>query len=312
MNIIRNIVTAALMTVVTTLLLGIVYPLAVTGIAQVLFPDKANGQLMERNGKVVGSRIIGQGFSSAGLFPVEALGRRHRLRCGELRGHAAWSDQQEAGRQRQGERRDGAQGECDRPGPDRPGHHFGVGPRSSPLACGRGLPGRPRCPRARDVRVGCSRARRLAHRRTSARLPRRTARQGARAQPRARRRPSHEGAGEVTVDLCVQFLRRCDGHGIVLRDACRAAWWSWPSPPPWFRPAIARHRSPNWSKHGAWRLRFTSNSRTPRMLRTGRSWPIPTMPRRPRPTRPGRLGKLSNATSRRFGPCSRRLASATT
>ena len=68
MNIVRNIVTATLMTVATTLLLGIVYPLAVTAIAQAFFADKANGQLIERNGTVVGSRIIGQGFSSAGYF----------------------------------------------------------------------------------------------------------------------------------------------------------------------------------------------------------------------------------------------------
>ena len=68
MNIARNLVVAALMTIVTTILLGIVYPLVITGIAQVAFPDKANGQLIERDGKVVGSRIIGQGFSSPGYF----------------------------------------------------------------------------------------------------------------------------------------------------------------------------------------------------------------------------------------------------
>jgi potassium-transporting ATPase KdpC subunit len=68
MNITRNLIAAVLMTIVTTLLLGIVYPLVMTGIAQVAFPDKANGQLIERNGKVVGSRIIGQGFSSPGYF----------------------------------------------------------------------------------------------------------------------------------------------------------------------------------------------------------------------------------------------------
>jgi potassium-transporting ATPase KdpC subunit len=68
MNITKNLLTAVLMTVVTTLLLGLVYPLVVTGIAQVLFPGKANGQLIERNGKVIGSRIIGQAFSSPGYF----------------------------------------------------------------------------------------------------------------------------------------------------------------------------------------------------------------------------------------------------
>ena len=56
------------MTVVTTLLFGIVYPLAMTGLAQAIFPAKANGQLVERNGRVIGSRIIGQAFSSPGYF----------------------------------------------------------------------------------------------------------------------------------------------------------------------------------------------------------------------------------------------------
>src|SRR5262247_4324692 len=68
MNITRNLIAAVLMTIVTTLILGIVYPLVITGIAQVAFPEQANGQLLERDGKVVGSRIIGQGFSSPGYF----------------------------------------------------------------------------------------------------------------------------------------------------------------------------------------------------------------------------------------------------
>ena len=56
------------MTIVTTVLLGIVYPLLVTGIAQVAFPSKANGQLIVKDGKLVGSKLIGQPFSSAGYF----------------------------------------------------------------------------------------------------------------------------------------------------------------------------------------------------------------------------------------------------
>ena len=68
MNLTKNLIIAVLMTIVTTLLLGVVYPLVVTGLAQALFPDKANGQLIERNGKTVGSRIIGQAFSSPGYF----------------------------------------------------------------------------------------------------------------------------------------------------------------------------------------------------------------------------------------------------
>jgi K+-transporting ATPase ATPase C chain len=68
MNITRNLMIAVLMTIVTTILLGVAYPLVVTGLAQALFPDKANGQLIERNGKTIGSRIIGQAFSSPGYF----------------------------------------------------------------------------------------------------------------------------------------------------------------------------------------------------------------------------------------------------
>jgi potassium-transporting ATPase KdpC subunit len=68
MRINHNLKVAVLMTVVTTVILGIIYPLVVTAIAQVVFPDNAKGQLIERNGMVIGSRLIGQGFSSPGYF----------------------------------------------------------------------------------------------------------------------------------------------------------------------------------------------------------------------------------------------------
>jgi potassium-transporting ATPase KdpC subunit len=64
----QNLKIAILMTVATTVLLGIIYPLVVTGLAQVLFRDKANGQLIVRNGEVVGSRIIGQAFAGPGYL----------------------------------------------------------------------------------------------------------------------------------------------------------------------------------------------------------------------------------------------------
>jgi K+-transporting ATPase ATPase C chain len=64
----KNLITALLMTLATTVLLGIIYPLVVTGLAQVLFPQKANGQLIEANGKLVGSKIIGQAFSGPSYF----------------------------------------------------------------------------------------------------------------------------------------------------------------------------------------------------------------------------------------------------
>jgi len=58
----RDIVTSALAVVVLTVLLGLVYPLAVTGISQVAFPSQANGELIRAGGKVVGSKRIGQSF----------------------------------------------------------------------------------------------------------------------------------------------------------------------------------------------------------------------------------------------------------
>src|SRR5580765_8316358 len=64
----KNLITAVFMTVVTTILLGIIYPLVVTALAQALFHDKANGQLIVKNGTVVGSRIIGQAFGSDSYF----------------------------------------------------------------------------------------------------------------------------------------------------------------------------------------------------------------------------------------------------
>ena len=64
----KNLVTAILMTVATTILLGIIYPLVVTGIAQVLFPKQANGELIDVNGKVVGSRLIAQAFTGPEYF----------------------------------------------------------------------------------------------------------------------------------------------------------------------------------------------------------------------------------------------------
>jgi potassium-transporting ATPase KdpC subunit len=64
----KNLLIAFWFTLVTTVMFGILYPLAITGLARVLFPERANGQLIERNGEIVGSRIIGQAFSGPGYF----------------------------------------------------------------------------------------------------------------------------------------------------------------------------------------------------------------------------------------------------
>jgi K+-transporting ATPase ATPase C chain len=64
----KNLLTAVWFTLVTTILFGVIYPLAVTGLSQVLFQDRANGQLLEKDGKIIGSRIIGQAFTGPGYF----------------------------------------------------------------------------------------------------------------------------------------------------------------------------------------------------------------------------------------------------
>src|SRR6266849_4436886 len=63
-----NLITAVLMTIVTTVLLGMIYPLTVTALAQLLFHDKANGQLIPGANGPIGSRIIGQTFVSDKYF----------------------------------------------------------------------------------------------------------------------------------------------------------------------------------------------------------------------------------------------------
>ena len=68
MKLARHLVPAILMTLVLTVLLGIAYPLAVTGLARLLFADQAAGSLLRRGGRVVGSRLIGQPFAGPAYF----------------------------------------------------------------------------------------------------------------------------------------------------------------------------------------------------------------------------------------------------
>src|ERR1700694_4516008 len=64
----KNLLIALWFTLVTTVMFGVLYPLVITGLAQVLFPGRANGQLIQQNGKIVGSKLIGQSFTGPGYF----------------------------------------------------------------------------------------------------------------------------------------------------------------------------------------------------------------------------------------------------
>ena len=64
----RQLVPALVLFLAFTVLTGVVYPLVVTGVAQVAFPSRADGSLVKRDGRVVGSRLIGQGFEGARYF----------------------------------------------------------------------------------------------------------------------------------------------------------------------------------------------------------------------------------------------------
>ena len=64
----KNLLIALWFTLVTTLMFGLIYPLGITGLAQLFFHDRANGQLISKDGKLVGSRIIGQAFTGPAYF----------------------------------------------------------------------------------------------------------------------------------------------------------------------------------------------------------------------------------------------------
>ena len=76
----RDIVTSIIGIIVFTVLLGLVYPLAITGVSQVAFPGNANGQQIHLDGKLVGSKLIGQSFDS----PVIGKNGKPEEKKGEL------------------------------------------------------------------------------------------------------------------------------------------------------------------------------------------------------------------------------------
>ncbi len=68
MNLFKHIYPAVALTIVLTVLVGIIYPLVVTGLSELLFKEKARGSLIEKEGRVIGSRLIGQPFKGPGYF----------------------------------------------------------------------------------------------------------------------------------------------------------------------------------------------------------------------------------------------------
>src|SRR5664279_728819 len=142
----KNLITAVLMTIATTLLLGILYPLLVTGLAQVIFPKKANGQLIRgKDGVVVGSRLIGQPFSGPGYFSFAAVRcGRCRLRRQRLQRLKSGTDQRAVDCSRQWRRRQTASRESRHAYPCRSGDDIGFRTGSAYLASGGGVPDSPR------------------------------------------------------------------------------------------------------------------------------------------------------------------------
>ena len=132
----REIRPALVVLIALTLVTGLVYPLAMTGIAQVIFPYRANGSMIERDGKVVGSELIGQVFESDKYFhgrpsattapdpkdPTKTVPAPYN--AANSGGSNLWTLQQGFDRSGQGRHRQASEGKPRLASPGRSGDHF--------------------------------------------------------------------------------------------------------------------------------------------------------------------------------------------
>ena len=187
----RQLVPAVLTFLAFTLLVGVLYPLAVTGVSQVAFGDRADGSLVRRDGVVVGSSLLGQPFADEGSFHPRpsAAGDGYdgaassASNLGPTNADLLTTIEERVAAYRE---LNGARRGCARPGRRR--HRLGVGARPGHLARQREAAGPSRGAGTRARARARARARRRQHARSHARVHGRAARERPRAQPRTRRR----------------------------------------------------------------------------------------------------------------------------
>ena len=182
------------MTFFTTLLLGIIYPLVVTGLAQLLFHDKANGQLIVRNGEVVGSRIIGQAFTGPRLSALASVGGRQRIRRRQLWRHQLRSHEPHVDRPRERRCRAPASGESWTASSHRSGNYLRVRLGSRYHSSSSGIPGSAACSPTRPEQGPTAPSHSPVHATAPARISGRAASQCAGGQSRARPTEADFGA----------------------------------------------------------------------------------------------------------------------
>ena len=242
---------ALLVFTLMTVLTGIAYPLVVTVISQVVFPAQANGSLIVKDGKVVGSALIGQPFDDAEVLLEPALGDRpRRIQRRGVVGLEPRSAERHAHRQRPWS---GGRPQGGRPGelaahPRRPRNRLGQRPRPAHQPCRRSLPGCPRRAGARSLRDDGPGSSGPTHARAAVGRVRRAGRRRPRAQPcvgcHRDELKRHEGAaprlpGAIPLDGREVALRGLPAQ-VVLLDV----WSPWCLPLP-ERDARAR-TSPRW------------------------------------------------------------------